>query len=138
MLHTHGDGNVCEAYVIPFLFGSFFTVCQPYIVWGAICVKTINNPPNINGVLHIQMQCSIYKCSAPYTNAVLHIYMEHSIYIWGAPYIYGVLHIWSARYIIWSTAFVYGALHLYMEHSIYIWSTAFVYGALHLYLEDYL
>ena len=25
------DGNVCEAYVIPFLFGSFFTVCHPYI-----------------------------------------------------------------------------------------------------------
>ena len=22
---------VCEAYVIPFLFGSFFTVCHPYI-----------------------------------------------------------------------------------------------------------
>ena len=30
--HTHTrDGNVCEAYVIPFLFGSFFTVCHPYI-----------------------------------------------------------------------------------------------------------
>ena len=26
------DGNVCEAYVIPFLFGTFFTVCHPYIV----------------------------------------------------------------------------------------------------------
>ena len=25
------DNNVCEAYVIPFLFGSFFTVCHPYI-----------------------------------------------------------------------------------------------------------
>ena len=25
------DGNVCEVYVIPFLFGSFFTVCHPYI-----------------------------------------------------------------------------------------------------------
>ena len=25
------DGNVCEAYVIPFLFGSFFTLCHPYI-----------------------------------------------------------------------------------------------------------
>ena len=25
------DGNVCETYVIPFLFGSFFTVCHPYI-----------------------------------------------------------------------------------------------------------
>ena len=25
------DGNVREAYVIPFLFGSFFTVCHPYI-----------------------------------------------------------------------------------------------------------
>ena len=25
------DGNVCEAYVIPFLFGSFFMVCHPYI-----------------------------------------------------------------------------------------------------------
>ena len=23
------DGNVCEAYVIPFLFGSFFMVCHP-------------------------------------------------------------------------------------------------------------
>ena len=22
---------MCEAYVIPFLFGSFFTVCHPYI-----------------------------------------------------------------------------------------------------------
>ena len=44
-LHTHiRDGNVCEVYVIlflfasvcevyviPFLFGSFFTVCHPYI-----------------------------------------------------------------------------------------------------------
>ena len=26
-----GKLNVCEAYVIPFLFGSFFTVCHPYI-----------------------------------------------------------------------------------------------------------
>ena len=25
------DGNVCEVYVIPFLFGSFFTVYHPYI-----------------------------------------------------------------------------------------------------------
>ena len=25
------DGNMCEVYVIPFLFGSFFTVCHPYI-----------------------------------------------------------------------------------------------------------
>ena len=30
--HTHTrDGNVCEAYVIPFLFGLFFMVCHPYI-----------------------------------------------------------------------------------------------------------
>ena len=86
-------------------------------IWGSICVKTINNPPNINGVLHLQMQCSIYKCSAPYIYGALHIYMEHCI---------------------WSTPYIYGALHLYMEHSIYIWSTAFVNGALHLYLEDYL
>ena len=28
---------VCEAYVIPFLFGSFFTVCHPYI--DLHCVK---------------------------------------------------------------------------------------------------
>ena len=26
------DGNVCEAYVIPFLFGLFFAVCHPYII----------------------------------------------------------------------------------------------------------
>ena len=26
------DGNVCEAYVIPFLFGLFFVVCHPYII----------------------------------------------------------------------------------------------------------
>ena len=25
------DGNVCEAYFIPFLFGSFFTLYHPYI-----------------------------------------------------------------------------------------------------------
>ena len=25
------DGNVCEAYVIPFLFGLFFKVYHPYI-----------------------------------------------------------------------------------------------------------
>ena len=33
----------------------------------------INNPPNINGVLHLQMQCSIYIWSAPHTNAGVHI-----------------------------------------------------------------
>ena len=31
LLTASWDGNVCEAYVIPFLFGSFFTVCHPYI-----------------------------------------------------------------------------------------------------------
>ena len=31
MLKRCRDGNVCEAYVIPFLFGSFFTVYRPYI-----------------------------------------------------------------------------------------------------------
>ena len=31
MLHTHCRPHVCEAYVIPLLFGSFFTVCHPYI-----------------------------------------------------------------------------------------------------------
>ena len=28
--HTR-DGNVCEAYVIPLLFGLLFTICHPYI-----------------------------------------------------------------------------------------------------------
>ena len=31
MLKRCRDGNVCEAYVIPFLFGLFSTVCHPYI-----------------------------------------------------------------------------------------------------------
>ena len=31
--HTlqHEQSNVCEAYVIPVLFGLFFAVCHPYI-----------------------------------------------------------------------------------------------------------
>ena len=49
--------------------------------------QTINNPPNINGVLHIQMQCSIYKCSAPYVYGVLHIQMQGSIYKCGVLFI---------------------------------------------------
>ena len=66
---------------------------QKIAIWGAICVKTINNPPNINGVLHIQMQGSIYIWSAPYTNAVLHVYMECSIYKCRGPYINVVFYL---------------------------------------------
>ena len=39
------DGNVCEAYVIPFLFGSFFTVCHPYIDVHFFYVTCINISP---------------------------------------------------------------------------------------------
>ena len=76
------DGNVCEAYVILFLFGSFFTVCHPYIDIHFLKCFSVTC---MDSVCYSQVRFSFYSLTTTPAAASNSMYNSKSVYevFWG-------------------------------------------------------